>query len=82
MDWCGKRVYLMDGTLIALGTGKAIHQKYRGAKTGYGESKTGLQLCLCLHDLFSGIAISPEFGPYRGSEATSEHALCGKQWGS
>lgn len=74
--WHGRRVYLMDGTRIALAYSKKNQDKYPPTHNQHRASHTSELLCLCFHELFSGIALSPCYGPYRGSKATSEQALC------
>ena len=74
--WHGKRVYLVDGTYITLPHGEAIQKAFPAGNNQYRELHNSQILCLCMHDVFSGVAASPHFGPYRGSKATSEQELC------
>lgn len=67
--------YLLDGTTINLLKTSEIQGKYPCGRNQNRELSNPQMLCVCLHDLDSGIAIMPEYGPYRGNKATSEQAL-------
>lgn len=74
--WHGKRAYLMDGTCFTLEQGAKIQEQYPPLKNQHRASHNSKLLCLCIHELFSGAAVSPSFGPYRGRKAVSEVKLC------
>lgn len=73
--WNGHRVYLMDGTIIALAQSKKTFAKYTPVTNQNGTCKTGQLICTCVHDLFTGIALSPAFGSYTGDNAIGETRL-------
>jgi len=73
--WRGRSVFLCDGSTIALTRRDALLAKFSPNKNQHGQAYTPNMLCLCCHELFSGIALNPCYGAYRGKEATSEQAL-------
>lgn len=73
--WNSKRVYLMDGTIISLQQSKRTFSKYAPVANQNGTCKTGQLICTCIHDLFTGIALSPAFGAYTGANAIGETRL-------
>ena len=73
--WRGRRVYLFDGTVVALTRNSKVLEQYKPTHNQHGEAYTPTMLCGCCHELFSGIALNPRFGAYRGSEKTHEANL-------
>lgn len=73
--WHGRSVFLCDGTTIALTRTQQHVQTYTPPRNQHGGAYTPLILCLCCHELFSGVALNPSYGAYRGENATSEQAL-------
>lgn len=73
--WHGRRVFLCDGTIIALTRTKEHVEAFRPTRNQHGSAYTPNFLCLCCHELFSGIALTPRYGAYRGENARSEPGL-------
>lgn len=73
--WHGRRVYIFDGTAISLTRNDKVLEQYKVSRNQHGEAYTPTMLCGCCHELFSGIALNPRFGAYRGSEKTHEANL-------
>lgn len=73
--WKGHRVYVMDGTVFSLSQSKSNFGTYPPVKIQNMECKTGQLLCACVHDLFTGIALSPAFGAYTGEKSIGETRL-------
>lgn len=76
--WNGKRVFLIDGTTIALTRNEEVISKYKSMRNQNGEAYTPHMRSLICHELFSGVALLPCFAPYRGPEAESEPELAYK----
>ena len=74
--WHGRRVYLFDGTVIPLIRTEATFGKFRPVRNQHRQAYTPVMLCGVCHELFSGIALSPRHGAYRGAEQTDEVRLC------
>jgi len=77
--WNGKRVYIADGTTVTLARSQRTQEKYEPVKNQSPRaSHTSQMVCSCIHDRFSGVALSPALGPYRGKGAIGETGLCKK----
>lgn len=74
--WNGQRVYLFDGTTIALTREEELLKKFKPVRNQHREGYTPNILCGVCHELFSGIALNPRHGAYRGQERTDEIRLC------
>lgn len=70
----GRPVYSIDGAVIELLRSKELAKKYPPHRKGHYPS---LRMVVC-HDLESGLAVRPEYGPYAGSKQQSEVALVRK----
>lgn len=73
--WRGQMVVLVDGTTMTLHHTQEILNEYRPIKNQHRRVHNPQLLCLCAHELFTGMALAPQFGPYRGDKATSELKL-------
>lgn len=73
--WHGKRAYLLDGTNFTLGRSDKTFAKYAPVTNQYRSSGTSQMICACVHDLFTGVALSPAFGAYAGKNAVGETTL-------
>lgn len=71
----GRRVFLLDGTTIALAPTKALRAAYPPARNQHGESVWPIAHLLVAHELESGCALLPEVGAMYGEEAVSEVEL-------
>lgn len=68
----------MDGTSFTLNRSKHTFSKYTPKKNSYRVPHTSQLKCTSIVDLFTGIAVSPGFGPFAGENAVGETTL-GKQ---
>ena len=73
--WRGRRVYLLDGTRVDLNCTEDIEQHYPRSRNQNGKVQSPKMLCMFMHDLITGVAVNPVYGPWQGSKATSEQAL-------
>lgn len=71
----GRRVFLMDGTTIALAPSRALQRAFPPAANQYGASVWPIAHLLVAHELESGCAVLPEVGAKFGPEAVSEVGL-------
>lgn len=67
----GRRIFSIDGAVIELLRSKELAKKYPPARRGHYPS---LRMVVC-HDLESGLAVRPEYGPYGGKNQQGEVAL-------
>jgi putative transposase len=72
------RAFFFDGTSLRIPHSDALLQKYPPAANQYRESHWPLIRLLVAHDLYTGLALRPEWGPMYGSEAVSEQGLLEK----
>ncbi|MEK6705609.1 MAG: transposase [Bdellovibrionota bacterium] len=73
--WHGKRAYLLDGTTFAMAKSDNTFAKYAPVKNQHRSAGVSQIVCTCLHDLFTGVALSPAFGAYNGKNAVGETEL-------
>lgn len=71
----GRRAFLFDGTAVRLPDGGALREAYPPASNQHGESHWPLIRMLVAHDLHTGLAMRPEWGPMYGGHAVGEQAL-------
>lgn len=71
----GKRVYIVDGTTIALPPAKDIAEHFPTASNQHGQSAWPIMTMLVAHELESSCCLVPEIGSMYGSKATSELRL-------
>lgn len=71
----GRRVFLLDGTTIALAPTKALKAAFPPARNQHGESAWPIAHLLVAHELESGCALLPEIGAMYGDQAVSEVEL-------
>lgn len=70
-----KRVFLLDGTTIALAPEKKLQTAYPAASNQFGEGVWPIALLTVFHELASGCALLPQVGAMYGPEAVSETQL-------
>ena len=75
LRWHGKQVFLMDGTKISLSRSGELLSQYDVSRNQSGKSYTPLMQCLFCHELFSGVALEPSYGSFRGAESVCETSL-------
>jgi Transposase DDE domain len=73
--WKGRRVDLLDGSTFSLAPTTDLRLIYPPATNQYGESHWPVLLAVVAHDLDSGLACRPEYGPMYGDLAEGEVAL-------
>jgi putative transposase len=71
----GRQAFLVDGSSVALPNTRELLKVCPAARGGKGESHWPVMRVLVAHDLVSGIALRPAFGPMYGDHAVSGQAL-------
>jgi putative transposase len=71
----GRRAFFFDGTSVRLAHSQALCQAYPPGSNLQGASHWPLLRMLVAHDLQTGLAIRPEWGPMHGPQAVSEQRL-------
>jgi hypothetical protein len=71
----GLQAYLVDGSSFGMAHSEELLKVYPPACGRHGESHWPVVRVLVAHDLVSGIALRPAFGPMYGDHAVSEQAL-------
>jgi putative transposase len=67
--------FLLDGSSLRLAYSPALARSFPPASNQHGESHWPTMRVLVAHDLQSGLAMRPEWGPMYGPEAVSEQQL-------
>jgi hypothetical protein len=68
-------IFFFDGTSVRLAHSEELRQLYPPGANKQGESHWPLLRMLVAHDLETGLAMRPEWGPMHGSQAVSEQRL-------
>ena len=74
-DHAAPRVYLLDGSSIELEHNRELVHSYPPAQNQHGVSHWPVLKIVVLHELQSGLAEEPSWGPMYGPQAVSEQAL-------
>lgn len=69
------RAFLLDGSTMRMAYSPALAKRYPPASNQHGESHWPVMRVVVAHDLETGLAMRPEWGPMYGAEATSEQKL-------
>lgn len=69
------RAFLLDGSSMRLAHSPALTQQFPLHSNQNGESHWPILRVLVAHDLHSGLALRPEWGPMNGPDAVSEQEL-------
>ena len=69
------RVYMLDGSSIELEHSRELVRHYPPAQNQHGVSHWPVLKIVVLHELKSGLAEEPSWGPMYGAQAVSEQAL-------
>lgn len=69
------RVFVLDGSSIRASHTPELCEAYPPGSNLHGESHWPLLRVLVAHDLHSGLALRPEWGPMHGVKAVSEQSL-------
>jgi hypothetical protein len=72
------RVYLLDGSSLDLEHSRELVRKYPPARNQHGTSHRPVLRMVVLHELESGLAEEPQWGPMYGPKAVSEQQLAEK----
>lgn len=71
----GRRVFLIDGTTLALAPEAALRKEFPPASNQHGLAVWPEALLVVAHELSSGVALRPAIGAMYGERAVSETAL-------
>jgi len=71
----GRRAFFLDGTTVRLPHTATLRKAYPPGSNQHGESHWPLILMLVAHDLGTGLAMRPPWGPMHGEQAVSEQGL-------
>jgi hypothetical protein len=74
-SWEGRRCYLLDGTTVQLAPTPPLRAAYPPASNQHGNSPWPILHLVTAHELQSGLAVLPEYGPMYGPKAKSELSL-------
>jgi hypothetical protein len=70
-----QRMFLLDGTTLTMPNTSSLLEAYPPSRNQRGESHWPILRLLVAHDLDSGIALRPEWGPAAGAKTVSEQQL-------
>jgi len=70
-----RRAFFFDGTSVELPPSQALRQSYPPGSNQHGASHWPLLRMLAAHDLNTGLAMRPQWGPANGQYAVSEQQL-------
>ena len=73
-----QRAYLLDGSTLQLEHEPELVQAFPPASNQHGKSHWPVMRIVVLHDLETGLAERPYWGPLNGRKAVSEQALAGR----
>jgi hypothetical protein len=77
-SWHGRRAFLLDGSTAQLAPTPELRAAYPPAANQHGNSAWPILHLAVAHELQSGLAVLPQFGPKYGPDAVSELTLsCG-----
>ena len=71
----GFRAYFVDGTSVRTAHSEALYEAFPPGSNQHREAHWPLLRMLVAHDLHSGLALRPEWGPMNGPRAVSEQGL-------
>jgi hypothetical protein len=74
-SWHGRRAFLIDGTTLRLQPTRALGAAFPPASNQHGASPWPILHLAVAHELASGLALVPQFGPMYGPDAVAEIAL-------
>jgi putative transposase len=70
-----RSAFFFDGTTVRMPHDKELLEAYPPTTNQNGVSHWPLLRLLAVHDLYTGLALRPEWGPVNGSQAVSEQGL-------
>ena len=71
----GRRAFLFDGTSVQLAPSEALRQAYPPGSNQHRTAHWPLLRMLVAHDLATGLAMRPQWGPLNGPRAVGEQQL-------
>jgi len=71
----GRDAFFVDGSSLRMPDSAALRRKYPAGSNQFGKAHWPLLRIVVAHDLYSGIAMRPQWGPINGSDAVSEQGL-------
>lgn len=74
-SWHDRRAFLIDGSTLQLQATRQLQVNFPPASNQYGTSHWPILHLAVAHELSSGLAIFPEYGPMYGPQAVGEIAL-------
>jgi hypothetical protein len=74
-SWHDRRAFLLDGTTARLAPTRALRVAYPPATNQHGSSPWPILHLAVAHELASGLAVLPQYGPKYGPHAVSELVL-------
>lgn len=73
--WVGQRAFLFDGTSVRTARSEALQAAYPPGSNQHGEAHWPQIRMVVAHDLCTGLAMRPEWGPMYGPQAAGEQSL-------
>ncbi len=74
----GRSAYILDGSSLELEASPSLRKAYPPAQNRHGRCHWPVLRIVMLHDLETGLAEEPHWGPMYGAEAVSEQQLADK----
>jgi hypothetical protein len=74
-SWDGRRVFILDGSTAQLAPSRELQAAFPPASNQHGQSHWPILHLAVAHELASGLAVFPEFGPKYGPRPVSELTL-------
>src|SRR5262249_8665028 len=74
-SWEGRRCYVLDGSTAQLSPTPDLSLPFPPASNQHGSSHWPILHLVTAHELLSGLAVLPEYGPMYGPDARSELSL-------
>jgi putative transposase len=71
-------VYVVDGSTLLLQETRKLAEAYPPTENQHGRGHWPILRILVLHDVCSGLALYPQWGPVNGEKAASEQSLAAK----
>ncbi len=68
-------IYLLDGSSLQLAASQELQRRYPPAENQHGRTHWPVLRVVVAHDLATGLATRPQWGPMYGAQAVSEQAL-------
>lgn len=75
------RAFVLDGSSMRMAHSPALTQQFPPGRNQHGENHWPVLRVLVAHDLRTGLAMRPEWGPMNGPDAVSEQTLLEKAIG-